>query len=194
MSSGESVKTTLNRCKSGDESAAEAMYRRYARRIWALAESQIGDRLRRRVEADDIVQSVFRTFFRRTAAGEFSVDHSGALWHLLVRITLNKVRRQGEFHNAMLRSVKAEVDGDKLVPAAVSHEPTPLEAASLADELQVISAKLGPKDLEIFQLRLQGYSSSDIAARLHCSRQTVWRKLDRIDYWLRKRLEESSCE
>ena len=46
------------------------------------------------MDADDIVQSVFRTFFRRAQAGEFRIDSSAQLWQLLVRITVLKAQHQ----------------------------------------------------------------------------------------------------
>ena len=38
----------------------------------------MGARLRRRVAEDDVVQSVFRTFYRRDSKGECEFDHTGA--------------------------------------------------------------------------------------------------------------------
>ncbi len=45
-----------------------------------------------RVDADDIVQSVFRTFFRRVAKGDYEVPDGEELWKLFLVIALNKVR------------------------------------------------------------------------------------------------------
>ena len=47
---------------SSDGEAAEELYVRYADRLWKVARTRIGDRLGRRFDADDVVQSVFRTF------------------------------------------------------------------------------------------------------------------------------------
>lgn len=116
----------LARWQAGDQAAAEAIYQRYAQRLCALAEKDIGERLARRVGPEDIVQSVFRTFFRRSGDGQFAIDHSGARWRLLVRITANKVLRHAEREGAARRDVKAEVHGtsDGLEPALICHDPT----------------------------------------------------------------------
>ena len=192
MPTHESLPEMLQRLRSGDQAAAEELHRRYAQRLCALAERQIGSRLGRRVGEDDIVQSVFRTFFRRTAEGEFSIDHSGSLWHLLVRITLNKIRRQGERHHAGKRDVAAEVyagDG-KLHPEVVAHDPAPEEVVLLIDELEDLLTGLKEPEPEIVRLGIQGYSSEEIATEVKCSRWTVRRVLNRTGHQLRKRLKD----
>jgi RNA polymerase sigma factor (sigma-70 family) len=156
----------------------------------------MGERLRRRVGADDVVQSVFRTFFRRTEKGEYPIDHSGSLWHLLVTITLNKVRRQGERHGAAKRNVRAEVDLDdaQLSPEAVARGPTPEEAVLFMDELEALLRDLPEPEPEIVRLCLEGHSSSEIAQRTSCSRWTVRRALDRFGRRAQKRLEEKPTQ
>jgi len=67
----------VERWPSGEQAGAEELHRRCARRLCSLAAGQIGQRPGRRVGADDVVQSVFQTFFRRSAEGEYPIDHSG---------------------------------------------------------------------------------------------------------------------
>lgn len=185
----------IARWRTGDESAAAELHRRYAQRLCDLAERQIGDRLRRRVGADDVVQSVFRTFFRRTEQGEYPLDHSGSLWRLLVKIMMNKIRRQGELHGAARRDVGAEVavaDGE-ISPEAVAREPSPEEAVLLLDELECLVAGLKSPEPDIIRLCFEGYSTPEIADQLSCSRWTVRRVLDRFGARLRQRLAEGSA-
>ncbi len=190
MSSSSEAKSLLERWQNGDQAAAEALYRRYAQRLCALVQTQLGERLSRRVGADDIVQSVFRTFFRRARGGEFVIDHSGSLWRLLVHIALNKIRSSGRHHGAARRDVAAEVypSSPELLPEMLVHDPTPAEAAALADELEAVVAGLDSPEPEILRLCLQGYSTPEIAAQIRCSRWTVRRVLDRIGRTLEKRL------
>jgi RNA polymerase sigma-70 factor (ECF subfamily) len=186
----------LERCRSGDQAAAGEIHRRYAQGLLALAQSQLAKGLRRRVDPEDIVQSAFRTFFRRARSGEFTVDHSGSLWHLLVRIILNKVRKEAERHRAAKRNVQLERYGldEALDPGAVAHDPTPAEAAALADVLEVVLAGLEASEVEILRLRLQGHSPSDIGDRVGCTRWTVRRVLDRVGLRLEKALLADSRE
>jgi RNA polymerase sigma-70 factor (ECF subfamily) len=192
MSTGNSAKALIGRWQSGDVSAAEEIHYRYSQRLCALAEAQIGQRLRRRVDPEDIVQSVFRTFFRRAANGEFLIDHSCALWQLLVRITINKIRLRAQYHHADKRDLAAEVYGgsEQLMPETVARGPGPEEAAALADEIETLLTRLEPSEIEILQLTLQGYQTPEIAERLGRSRWTIRRALDRIGHRLEQRGKE----
>src|SRR5262249_35780113 len=98
----------VERLKEGNPRAPELLFRRYAVRLARLAEQHLSRKVAVRVDGEDVVQSVFRTFFRRCASGEFTVDGSGRLWRLLVTITLNKVRAGVRYHTAARRDVAAE--------------------------------------------------------------------------------------
>src|SRR5262245_31380615 len=79
--------------RGGDESAAEELFRRYCGRLTALARSRLSQALAARVDAEDVVQSAYRSFFRLARGGDVVLRASGDLWRLLVRITLRKVYR-----------------------------------------------------------------------------------------------------
>jgi RNA polymerase sigma factor (sigma-70 family) len=168
----------LVRLRGGDPRAAEEFFARYAERLTRLAEQQLSRRLAARVDGADVVQSVFRTFFRRSAAGEFRIDSSAELWRLLVQITLQKVRAYGRQHTARARDVAAEAPhGAALLHDAVAHEPGPAEAAALVDQIEAVLRGLPALYCDLLQLRLEGYSVADTAARLGVSRRTVHRGL-----------------
>ena len=194
MAERESSKDLLKRCRSGDQAAAEELHRRYAQRLCDLAERQIDLRLRQRISPEDIVQSAFRTFFRRAERGEFQIDHSGALWRLLVRITLNKIHRQRERHRAGKRDVNAEVppDGGQLLAKQAARNPTSEDAVCLLDELDFLFGGMKPLEVEIAQLCFQGHSTSEIAQRVNRSRTTVRRVLNRVGHRLSDRLKEDA--
>ena len=74
MADVEPVAEWLQRWRSGDAQAAEQLFTRYARRLTGLAEQHLSRKLAGRLDGEDVVQSVFRTFFRRSAAGEFRIE------------------------------------------------------------------------------------------------------------------------
>ena len=96
----------VQRHRQGDPDAAAELFAYYARRLSRLAEQFISRKLAGRIEGDDVVQSVFRTFFRRCTAGEFQIDSSAQLWQLLVKITMLKARAQGRRHTAAQRDAR----------------------------------------------------------------------------------------
>src|SRR5436189_5093408 len=102
----------LRRLRGGSEDAAAQLYRRYAHRLRALARANTSAQLARRVDAEDIVQSVFRIFFAGASQGLYDVPAGDDLWKLLLVIALNKIRAEGVFHQAAKRDIRATADMD----------------------------------------------------------------------------------
>ena len=80
----------IERLQAGDPKAEEQLYTRYAQTLIQVAQKNLGKVVKRRLDAEDVVQSVFRTFIRRNAEGEFQIKSSDKLWRLLVKITVLK--------------------------------------------------------------------------------------------------------
>jgi RNA polymerase sigma factor (sigma-70 family) len=188
MDAPNAIAELVERLRSGDPRAAEEIFARYAQRLTYLAEQQLSRKLAARLDGADVVQSVFRTFFRRSAAGEFRIDSSAELWRLLVKITLKKARAYGREHTAGMRDVVAEAPGGGagLLIHAVAHEPGPAEAAALVDEIEKLLRGLPALYCDLLQLRLEGHSMSDTAARLGVSRRTVYRGLQLLQQRLNR--------
>src|SRR3954451_5154153 len=98
----------LKGVQNGDAAAVAQLFDRYAQRLARLAEQHLSRKMAGRLDGEDVVQSVFRTFFRRSAQGEFQIDSSAQIWRLLVKITLLKARAKGRHHTAGVRDVGAE--------------------------------------------------------------------------------------
>src|SRR5262249_20882797 len=139
---------------------------------------------------EDVVQSVFRTFFRRSTAGEFQIDSSAQLWGLLVTITLMKARAKARHHLADKRDARAEqaAGAEDWLPQAIAREPGPAEAVILVDQIEALLRGLPALHGQVLERRLQGHHVTDIAAQLGVSRQTVHRVLN----LLQQRLQDSS--
>lgn len=190
MSTDKSMYEQVERWRTcGDQAAAEAIFRSYSQRLCRMAERMLSERLRRRESPEDLVQSVFRTFFRRAGDGHFKVDHSNALWRLLVTICVIKIRRKAEYHSANKRDVSIEIDGIELPLEVVTRIPSPAESAMLAIELETLVGGLAERDAQMLELCVQGFSTAEIGEQVGCARQTVRRVLDRIGHQLKKRME-----
>src|SRR5262249_20272421 len=168
------------RLRAGDPRAAEQIFERYARRLARLAEQHLSQRLAGRVDGEDVVQSVFRTFFRRSAAAGFRIDTSSELWRLLVKLTVLKAPAKGRFHSAERRDVRARrpAGGDAWLPAAAARDPGPEDAAALADQVAALLDGLPELYGDILERRLRGEAVVDTARALGVSRQTIYRALD----------------
>jgi RNA polymerase sigma-70 factor (ECF subfamily) len=170
--------------RAGDQKAAREIVDRYIDRLLDLARRRLSQRLARRVDPEDIVQSVFRTFFDRARAGQFHVEDPDDLCKLLMRITLHKTLRQAAFHRAAKRDLNQEAvsgsDEQDHLREVLDREPTPEAASILMDELDQMLNQLRPEDGQIIDLRLQGYTNVEIAEKLRISDRKIRRLLDRL--------------
>ncbi|MEM6468499.1 MAG: ECF-type sigma factor [Planctomycetota bacterium] len=188
----ESIQLVL-RWKDGDEIAASEIFDRYVARLIALAGSRISPKLARRVEAEDVVQSVYRSFFARSGDERLQVQQSGQLWGLLAAITVNKVRAKARFHAAEKRNVDSEASIQSsvscfgLVPTDLTRDPTADEAAELAELYRDVAASLSSLGRQVFGLYLENESVESIAKQVRRSARTVRRELEAI----RKTLTEA---
>ena len=99
----------IERCRRGDQDAARELFDAFVTRLIPLARRRISQRLASRVDPEDIVQSVFRTFFARLKDDKFEINDQDDLFRLLVRITVHKTLRQIAFHKAAKRDPNMEL-------------------------------------------------------------------------------------
>lgn len=186
-----SISQLIQQCTTGDEGAARVMFERYSRRLIALAEKQLSQRLSSRVDGEDVVQSAFRSFFARSARGEFQIDGSVGLWNLLVTITLNKARSQARLHTADLRDVRAEesVRDSAWIVQVLHQEPGPAEAVALVDLVEQLLSGLPEEYAGILSRRLDGQSRAKIARELDISRRSITRALELLQQRLCRLLD-----
>ena len=174
----------LDRWRAGDQSAARELFDRYVDRLVTLARRRISERLASRVDPEDIVQSVFRTFFLRARDGQFKVEDPDDLCKLLARITINKTLRQIAYHLRAKRNRGQEAGQgevtDELLLAVCSGEPSPEAAATFVDELGHFLDDMPEEDQKVLALRMEGYGTMEIAEKLGISTRKVRRLMERI--------------
>lgn len=175
----------VERCRTGSESAASELFNRYVARLMGVARRRIGERMNSRLDPEDVVQSVFRTFFTRLKEDQFEIVDDDDLSKLLVRITLHKTLRQIAFHRAARRDPNQEAaQGDSSSRLAIlqvmGKEPTPITVLTFMDQLDHFLARLSPEDQQILTLRLKGHSTDEIATHLKSYDRKVRRVLERV--------------
>src|SRR3954447_8064963 len=172
-----SDRSLLRRLRGGSEDAATALYRRYAHRLRALARANTSAHLARRVDAEDIVQSVFRIFFAAASQGLYDVPAGEDLWKLLLVIALNKIRAEGVFHQAAKRDVRATAELDRLEPAAEPEGAEDFADTFLRLVVRDTLERLPPAERQMLGLRMEGFEVAEIADRVGRSKRTVERLL-----------------
>lgn len=170
--------------KAGSESAAQELFDRYCERLMRLAKRRIGQRMVSRVDPEDVLQSAFRTFFNRVRNDEFSFHEEDDLFKLLVRLTVHKTLRQIAFHRAGKRNPELEAaqssDAQDMLQQLSADEPSPEAAVALVDEFDRFMAQLPQLDRQVLELKLQGYSTIEIAEKINSYDRKVRRILERI--------------
>jgi RNA polymerase sigma factor (sigma-70 family) len=168
--------------------AANAIFDRYVIRLIALVRSRIGRRLGRRIDAEDVVQSAYRSFFVHAKNNEYQLAHAGDLWGLLARITLNKLYGQIEKHTAAKRSIANEEQADAISASAEAPEPSPAEVVAIVEELHLIVKDLPPPQQQVLTSYLQGQSITEISHSVGKAERTVRRMLSSAKGSIEKRL------
>lgn len=178
----------LRHFREGEQDAATALYVRYAARLQALAASQTSPVLAGRFDPEDVVQSVFLTFFRRVSLGYYDVPQGEELWQLLLVLALNKVRALAIFHRAKKRDVGLTRGWDQL-PLAEHGTRAEDEIALQVLRMSVEEAlgELTSAEQRMVELRIDGHEVAAIAQQTGRAKRTVERVLQRF----RARLNES---
>ena len=145
---------------SGDRSAFDALYRRYARPVFGLALRRLGDRGR----AEDAVQETFASVWR--AAGSYKPERGpGAPW-------LYAVAR-----NAIVDNGRAKREPPVDAPEEVANDETPAERAEsgwVAWRVHRALAELPENERQVIELAYWGgRSQSEIADLLGIPLGTV---------------------
>lgn len=187
----------LSRFRAGDETAADEIFHRYVKRLVGVAQARISEKLGNRLDAEDVVQSVYRSFFVRAAQGQYVTERSGDLWRLLASITINKVRLQARHHRRGKRSIDREsaarTDGEGDALAQMAAGPGETDAIAFMDELESVMAELPDRRRTVLELRLQGRSVPEIADAVGRSQRSILRFLDESRKLLEDRLHRSSA-
>ena len=182
----------LRRVRCGSEAAATRLYDRYAARLRALARARLTNDLNRRVDPDDIVQSVFRRFFQAARQGNYDAPASEDLWELLLVITLNRVRSEKSYHRAAKRDVRRTNDPDADHPGLETvAERDEVAGAMLRLHVEELLARLPADYRAVVGLRMQGFEVAEIAGKTGRSKRTVERILQETRGVLRNALNET---
>lgn len=189
----------INRYRSGDPDAATAIFEKYVSRLISVVHRRMSSRLGRRVDAEDVVQSAFRSFFVGMDKDRFEFDEAGDLWRLLVVMSLNKLRRKAAHHGAAKRGMSAEQSinhtnrqGEAVCFETAASEPLPDAAAAMMDELENLTDGFDERQVRILRLRLHGYQMTEIADEMQCSERTIRRALEKVRQRWEERLEQFS--
>lgn len=179
------VANLLERLRKGDQQAGSELFQRYADRLVTLARGRLSAKLAQRVDAEDVVQSAYRSFFAGARNGRYDLQQASDLWRLLVTITLHKLQHQFKRNTAEKRSVDRERRPANPQLGGIPYdllaqEPSPVEAVALTEEVERLMREREPLHRRMLEMALQGYDTEEIAADTQRSERTVRRVLERV--------------
>lgn len=184
----------MARLDAGSYTAAFRLFQLYGQRLIALARSRLDERIRQKLDPDDLVLSVLNSFLIRNASGDYDLTDWGGLWTLLVRITINKCMNGNQHFRTLKRNVGIEVAaqaGDGMSAAGwdfIDRQPQPHEAAVLTETMQLAMRGLDDTECKIIEMWLQGYSHREIASELKQPQASVQRTIARVRARLQRML------
>jgi RNA polymerase sigma-70 factor (ECF subfamily) len=181
-----SDRSLLARVRRGDDDAATRLYYKYVRQLQSVVRQKLPGEVVSRIEPEDIVQSAFRSFFRRAGAGSYDVPEGGQLWKLLLTIALNKARNALAHHRAAKRDVGKSVAQHDLHPPVAADETARKFLEMVIEEF---TCHLEPSQRQIIEMRIAGLEVAEIAEQTGRAKRSVERVLQGFRSELSARLD-----
>jgi RNA polymerase sigma-70 factor (ECF subfamily) len=170
----------LARIRNGDEDAARELLRRYEAKVRLVVRRQLPRLLRSRFDSQDFVQSIWGSFFRRIKDSPLELEDVGNLIGFLARAARNKVideYRRASSRKQDMRREESIFEGAQDRELADGSE-TASEVAEASEVLSQLRGLLPENRRDVLELKAEGFSTAEIAARLGLSERTVRRVIE----------------
>jgi RNA polymerase sigma-70 factor, ECF subfamily len=175
---GDSFPEFMALVRAGDEEATREVHDRWSSHLIRLTRARLGRSIAGKEDAEDVVQSAYRSFFRRYGEGNFQVEDWSEVWALLATIATRKCSNRRKYYQADRRDARREMPMTSCEVA--SSEPTAEDAAMLSETVDKLLGGLNEPERSIVLLSLQGYSSVEISPVVVRSERTVQRVRERV--------------
>jgi DNA-directed RNA polymerase specialized sigma24 family protein len=169
-------------------SLATEVVRRFAVRLERLLRRQISPKLRPRVDAEDVLQSAYQSFFLAAGREQFQLETSEQRWNLLRAFAFQKLQKRIEWHTAAKRNYQRNDDESRHLAARSAGQSTPSQHVAVQELLAAAAGELSPDEQAAMEMLRNGYSRGRIAREMQKSPRTVRRLLARCENLLRQRL------
>ncbi|HBE69134.1 MAG TPA: RNA polymerase subunit sigma-70 [Planctomycetaceae bacterium] len=174
--------------KEGDSVAASELWRHYFDRLVRAVRVRLGGQNRAPSDEEDIVLSVFNSFYDAAQQGRFpDLADRDSLWQVLLRMSVRKVidkrrhdqriRRGGEH---VLHSIEVDEE-NRAFHEIVGNEPSPEMILMMQEAVEQLFSHLGDGQLrDLAGAKLEGYTNAELASKFECSERTIERRLHLI--------------
>jgi RNA polymerase sigma factor (sigma-70 family) len=180
----------ISRARQRDQEAASELCRQYEPRLRVVARVLLGPTLRPVLDSMDLVQSVHRSLLIGIREEKFDISTPENLIALALTLLRRKVARHWRRvqRQQRLKSGGSSLD---LLPTILAElttrEADPAEMAQYHDQVEHLCRQLDATERHVLALRLDGYTTGEIAQQLGLNHITLRVRLTR----LRERLRTS---
>ena len=188
MSKSTDVSHWIHLVKAGDSAAANRLWQHYFDRLVRAVRGRLYGQNRAVSDEEDIVLSVFDSFYNAAENGRFpDLADRDDLWRLLLRMSARKVvdkrrreQRQRRGGNVKIHSLD-QANDDESVIEAIGAEPSPEMVLMMQESVERFFSHLGVGQLrDLAGAKLEGFSNAELANRFGCSERTIERRLHLI--------------
>ena len=168
----------LERFKNGDQEAFAQLFQKYRARLAVLIYYKLSDKLRQRVEVDDILQEVFFTASNEIGKFTYRSPCSFLAWltRLADHIIIDTARFESRQKRHAAEMLRFRSESNPLGPdPADSKTPSRLYAAQEAIEklVQKLDALTEDYRQVILLAKLEGLTTQEVAEQMGKSREAV---------------------
>ena len=183
----QSITRLIRAVQDGSNSAIRPLLAAYFDRLVQLARKRLQNMPGLGGYDEDLALRSFHSVYERLRDPSRPLELAGRddLWRLLATRTISRAIDLIRQHHP------EEVSRDQDFTQLLTREPTPLEAAEMADECRRLLECLPEPELRLIALlKVEGYTNEEIASQLDCVPRTIERKMSRIRLLWKHELKE----
>src|SRR5262249_41031491 len=173
----QSITRLIRAVQDGSDTAIRPLLAAYFDRLVQLARKRLQNMPGLGGYDEDLALRSFHSVYERLRDPARPLELAGRddLWRLLATRTISRAI------DLIRRHHPEEVTREQDFTQLLTREPTPLEAAEVADECRRLLESLPEPELRLIALlKVEGYTNEEIATQLDCVPRTIERKMSRI--------------
>ncbi len=180
----------MNRARQGDKQALRDLADQYEKEIRIVARVQLGPALRPYLDSIDLVQSVHRSLLLGIRQDRFDISSPEKLIALASTLVRRKVARhwrrlQRQQRLSLGPRPAQESPLPDLLATLSATEADPARAAQVRDAIQRLWEHVDETERRVMELRLQGFSTVEVARQLGLDADVLRVRLSRLRQRLR---------
>ncbi|RMF41584.1 MAG: RNA polymerase subunit sigma-70 [Planctomycetota bacterium] len=185
VSDQDRVSHWIDQVKQGDSLAAHRIWEHYFDSLLRSVRQRLAGQNRGPSDEEDVVLSVFKSFYAAAQRGRFpNLSSRDDLWHLLLRMAARKIIDKRRHDRRLRRGGDADIrslDSPNIVHEVIGNEPSPEMVLMMQESMEEFLGSLGVGSLrDLAVAKLEGYSNRELALRFECSERTIERRLHLI--------------